>query len=337
MAAPMGDAAAREGAGADGSGAGPGGAAVGAGWLDRVRIALGDIKLAHSVFALPFAVIGAVVARARSADGGTAWWSFFVGIVLVCACMVAARTWAMLVNRLADHRFDAANPRTAGRAVASGRLGVREGWAMALVSAGLFVVLAGGFWVALGNAWPLALSVPVLGWIALYSYTKRFTALCHLFLGSALALSPLAAAIAMNPEVVFGWTATGSALVTLSGFVMLWVGGFDVAYALQDLAFDRERGLRSVPSALGVGGALWVSRGLHAGALVCLAGFVWREPSMGALAWAGWAAVGCLLVWEHAVLARRGVAGLPLAFFTLNGVVSCLFGVLAVTDGFVGV
>lgn len=315
------------------AGAAPGGGALS--WGGRIGLALGDIKLAHSVFALPFALLGAVLGRPRGDEGATAWGPFLVALALVLGCMVAARTWAMLVNRLADHRFDAENPRTAGRVIAAGRLTVRDGWLMAVISAASFVALAAGFWPLLGNAWPLALSVPVLGWIAAYSYAKRVSALCHLLLGSALALSPLAACLALRPEVLLDWTPTGQALVLLAGFVMLWVAGFDIAYALQDMDFDRQRGLHSVPAALGLRGSLWTARSLHAIALGCLAGFAWREPSMGWLAGSGVAAVGGLLLAEHVVLAKRGLAGLPMAFFTLNGIASCAFGLLACVDALV--
>jgi 4-hydroxybenzoate polyprenyltransferase len=302
------------------------------GWALRVMVALSDIKIAHSVFALPFAVLAAVLARPRDGDGGTAWGAFGVALALVVGCMVAARTWAMLVNRLADHRFDAENPRTARRVIAAGRLSVRDGWAVALAFAALFVVLASGFWFTQQNPWPLTLSVPVLAWIALYSYMKRFSALCHLFLGSALAISPLAAALALDPGCLFHWTPTGQALLCLAGFILCWVAGFDIAYALQDLDFDRAKGLHSIPAALGLRGALRVARTLHTIAALCIACYAWREPGAGALTWIAVALVAGLLVGEHVVLAKRGLAGLPMAFFTLNGLASCTFGALASLD-----
>lgn len=298
-------------------------AATGA--IGKLRTAAADIKLAHSVFALPFAVLGAFLAR--PAEGS---WGRFAGqLALVVVCMVAARTWAMMVNRIADREFDAANPRTARRAVASGRLGLRDARLIAAGAAGAFIAACGAFAGAYGNAWPLVLSGPVLGWIALYSYTKRFTWLCHVFLGGALAVSPLAAAIAVEPSAVLAGRVP--ALFWLSGMVVAWVAGFDVIYALQDVAFDRERGLHSVPSRLGVGRAIWISRGLHALALAMLA-MAWRtDPRLnGAIFGAAVALVGALLVVEHAILARRGEAGLEMAFFTVNGVVSCVVGGLGV-------
>lgn len=287
-------------------------------------MAAGDIKLAHSVFALPFAVLGAFLARPM--DGS---WRTFAGQAgLVVLCMIAARTWAMLVNRVADARLDAANPRTARRAVASGRLGV--GWAlgMALTAALAFMVLTACFAVLYGNGWPLTLALPVLGWLALYSFAKRFTLLCHVLLGSALAISPVAAALAVRPESL-GDT---PAVWWLAGMVVLWVAGFDVIYALQDTDYDRGAGLHSIPSRLGVGAALWISRAMHVGA----AGLIWAAwRSDARFGWVFAAAAGLvvvLLVAEHAVLAKRGRAGLETAFFTLNGVISCVVGGLGVVD-----
>lgn len=297
----------------------------------RVGLALADIKLAHSVFALPFALLGAVMVIDR-VPSGERW--LLLGLIVVC--MVAARTWAMLVNRLADHRLDKDNPRTARRAIASGALRVRDGWALALLSAGLFLAGCAGFLVVSANPVPLVLGVPVLGWIALYSYTKRFTALCHLFLGSALAISPLCAVLAIDPLTmgVLGGElgATGWSVILLCVFVALWVAGFDVAYALQDYEYDRSVGLHSVPSALGVTGSLWVSRALHGLAYAALVGAWLVEPRFGAIFGVAVLGVAGLLLYEHLVLAKRGVAGLPLAFFTLNGVVSLVLGVLGIVN-----
>ncbi|MFI4854139.1 MAG: UbiA-like polyprenyltransferase [Phycisphaerales bacterium JB065] len=297
----------------------------------RVRLALADIKLAHSVFALPFAILAAVMVIDR-VEGGERW--LLLGLIVFC--MVAARTWAMLVNRLADHRLDAANPRTARRAIASGALRVKDGWAMALLSAALFLAGCAGFWFVSGNPVPLVLGVPVLGWIALYSYTKRFTALCHLFLGTALAISPVCAVLAISPQTMglMGGEleATGWSVILLSAFVALWVAGFDVAYALQDFEYDRSVGLHSVPSALGVRGSLWVSRILHALGYAALVGAWVIEPRFGVVFGVAVFGVAGLLVFEHLVLARRGIAGLPLAFFTLNGVVSVVLGLAGIAN-----
>ncbi len=303
------------------------------GGLGALHAALVDIKLAHSVFAMPFALLAAVMALPPAAG----WRRPALALAMVALAMFFARTWAMLVNRLADRRFDAANPRTAGRALPAGRLGVPAAFALALASALLFQLVAIGFWLLLDNPLPTLLAVPVLLWIALYSFTKQWTVLCHLFLGGALAASPLAAVIAVGPEhLAGGLTPTGAAVLALAGFVACWVAGFDVAYALQDIDVDRRLGLRSVPAALGVRGALWTSRVAHALAMALLLLAWWLEPRFGAIAASGIAVVAALLAVEHVVLARRGVAGLPMAFFTLNGIVAIVLGAAGIVNLLVG-
>ncbi len=292
--------------------------------LERLRLAAADIKLAHSVFALPFAVLGAFLARPE----GTGWGRFVGQLGLVVVCMVAARTWAMLVNRLADRTFDAANPRTQRRVLASGRMSARDAATVAGGSAAVFIAACGLFWALFGNPWPLILSAPVLAWIAFYSFTKRFTALCHVFLGGALGASPLAAAIAVEPASLGSTTA----LFWLAGMVVLWVAGFDVIYALQDIDFDRATELSSIPARLGWRGAIWASRIMHAGALAMLIAAAAAEGRFGPVFYAAVGVVGLLLVTEHTVLARRGKAGLDMAFFTINGIVSCVLGAAGVVD-----
>lgn len=282
-----------------------------------------DIKLSHSVFAMPFAVLGAFLAH--QADP---WSGFFVQLILVVVCMVFGRTFAMVVNRMADRRIDAENPRTARRAFAAGRVSMSAGWGTLALCAACFFLGASGFWFFFGNPWPAILAAPVLTYLGLYSFTKRFTWLCHLYLGVALSISPIAAVIAINP----GLLKTSTTVFWLAGMVATWVAGFDVIYALQDVEIDRAKGLWSVPSRLGVGPALWISRLLHAAAFASLV-IAWRsEPRLGWAFGAAVAMVGCLLVTEHVVLARRGKAGLEMAFFTINGVVSCVLGLVGCID-----
>lgn len=294
------------------------------GLAQAAKVALSDIKLAHSIFALPFAILAAFAARPPQST-----WSTFAGqLVIVLACMILARTWAMLVNRLADRDIDARNERTARRALASGRLSPAQGWAIALTCAAMFVIGAAMFWLFFSNRWPSLLSIPVLAWIAFYSFTKRFTWLCHLFLGGALAASPIAAAIAIDPASL----SRTPMLWSLAGMVALWVAGFDVIYAIQDMEVDRREGLSSIPARLGLHGALWTSRVLHAAAFALLV-LAWRSDTrLGALFGAALVPIAGLLVLEHLVLARRGKAGLNMAFFTLNGIVSCLLGVAGCAD-----
>lgn len=303
-----------------------------AGTLSRVRLMAGDIKLAHSVFALPFAVLAAFVAR----DESTPWGRFAAQIMLIVVCMVLARSWAMLFNRLADVRIDAANPRTRRRVFAAGTLRLRDGWLVASACAIGFLGACGTFLYLFDNHWPLLLGPLVLIWVAFYSLTKRFTWLCHLVLGTALAASPVSAAIAIQPASIgLGHSVTdplSPMLWWLAGMVTAWVAGFDVIYALQDTGFDRSAGLKSVPASLGTTAAAWISRLLHVAAFSCLI-MAWRsEPRLGVIFGAGVALTGALLIAEHIVLARRGEAGLDMAFFTLNGFVSVALGLAGVAD-----
>ncbi|MDX2119031.1 MAG: UbiA-like polyprenyltransferase [Planctomycetota bacterium] len=300
-----------------------------------IRLMAGDIKLAHSVFALPFAVLAAFVAR----DAALGWGRFLGQLALVVACMVLARSWAMLFNRLADAKIDAANPRTQRRVFAAGGVSTQRGWLIALLCAAGFMLACAGFWWFFANRWPTLLGPLVLVWIAFYSLTKRFTWLCHLVLGTALAASPVSAAIAINPAAVGilpGEVGVANPFLWwIAGMVTAWVAGFDVIYALQDTSFDRGAGLKSIPASLGTGAAAWISRVLHLVAFACLV-MAWRgEPRLGAIFAFGVALTAGLLVTEHVVLAKRGEAGLDTAFFTLNGIVSLVLGAAGVVDLFV--
>lgn len=286
-----------------------------------------DIKLAHSVFALPFALLGAFLAAPLD-DAGTIGWASLAGrLALVLVCMVTARTWAMLVNRLADRHLDARNPRTARRVFASGSVDARTGAAWLAGSGLAFAGACAAFLALFANPWPLIGALPVLGWLALYSFTKRFTAWCHLVLGVALALSPVAAAVAVG-----GVQAVTPAVGWIAVMVAFWVAGFDVIYALQDIGFDRETGLRSLPAMLGWGGAVWASRAMHAVALGAIA-MAWAVsdrfgPGFGLAV----AATGGLLTAEHWVLHTRGERGIGPAFFTANGVLGLVVGAIGIAS-----
>lgn len=291
----------------------------------KLVIAMGDIKLAHSVFAMPFAILGAFLVAPYQGDApehGIDWATLGKMLVLVVLCMVFARSWAMLFNRVADAKIDADNPRTARRAFASGALSVRDGYLLLTLNAVGFMVVCSMFGVIFGNWWPTILGAPVLAWIAFYSLTKRFTWLCHVFLGGALAASPIAAAIAVNPEML----AHTHSVLWIAGMVLCWVAGFDVIYALQDLDYDRSVGLNSMPARFGWRGALWISRVLHVVAIGCLLMALRSSEALGMLFAIAIGVTLALLVWEHALLIRRGKAGIPMAFFTLNGVVSIVLG-----------
>ncbi|HRQ74895.1 MAG TPA: UbiA-like polyprenyltransferase [Phycisphaerales bacterium] len=285
-----------------------------------------DIKLSHSVFAMPFALLAAFMA---ASGGGNIEWGRFGGqLTLIVLAMIFARTCAMLANRWLDREIDADNPRTAGRAIPSGRLSAGQALLALGVSGALFMGVCAAFGVMYGNWWPAMLGVPVLAWICAYGLFKRFTSMCHLWLGASLAISPLAAGIAIDPSSL----TAQPALWLLAGMVLCWVAGFDIIYALQDVEVDRVQGLYSIPSRLGMRGAMWMSRVLHAGAVGCLIAALAMDHRFGAIFSAGVAAVVALLVIEHATVARWGTTKIALTFFTLNGVISCILGAMGILD-----
>jgi len=290
------------------------------------RTIAGDIKIAHSVFALPFALLAAFLAA--SVAGPIDWGEFTLELVLVAIAMVSARTVAMVANRLVDRHIDALNPRTSNRAMPSGRLGNEQAIASIGIGTALFLLACLGFlWVS-GNPWPIMLAAPVLLWISLYPFSKRFTFLCHVWLGSSLAMSPLAAALAVNPDAL----SEQPALWLLAGMVLAWVTGFDILYSLQDVEVDRSQGLHSMPARLGTGLAVWVSRILHTVAVVLLVMAWGLAPEFGYAFLAGIIAVIGLLAWEHVLIARFGTERITMAFFTLNGIVSCVLGLAGIID-----
>src|SRR5262245_47501010 len=212
--------------------------------LTRLRHILEMIRFSHTLFALPFALLAACLAwRQNTVDGRPLRWQEMAGILL---CMVCARSMAMAFNRLVDRRIDADNPRTASRHLPAGILSVATVAGFCVACAAGFVASTLLFWP---NPWPLTLSLPVLLFLCGYSYAKRFTSLCHYWLGAALSLAPIAAWIAIRGDIA--WPP-----VLLAGAVLFWVGGFDIIYACQDVAFDHERGLFSIPARLGVGKSL---------------------------------------------------------------------------------
>lgn len=287
-----------------------------------------DIKLSHSVFAMPFAILGAFLAthHRAGATAGASKWPTWLELFLVIACMVFARTFAMCVNRFADADIDAQNPRTAARAVPSGAVSRAMMGTVGMLSAGGFIAGCAGFLIW-HNPWPIALSLPVLALLGAYSYAKRFTWACHLLLGLTLAISPCAAAIALDPR-----TLLTPAPWLLCGMVWSWVAGFDILYALQDVESDREHGVFSIPANLGETPALWISRLLHLGAAGFLAALVLAGKPLGpafALAAAGACA---LLALEHILVALDAKKHLPMAFFTLNGIISLILGAAGVWD-----
>ncbi len=259
------------------------------------------IKFSHSIFALPFALTSAVLAAGAAPPWAKLGW--------ILVAMVGARSAAMGVNRLADQAIDAKNPRTAGRELPRGLVSRGEVLAFVAVGAGALVLAA-----AMLNPLCLALSPVALAIVFGYSYTKRFTALSHLFLGLALAVAPVGAWLALTgrfaaPPVVLGLA------------VLAWVAGFDTIYACQDAEFDRREGLHSIPARLGVARALAVARGLHVVAVAALAALYWLAP-LHPLYLAGVALVAALLSYEHSLVRADDLSRVDAAFFTVNGWVS---------------
>lgn len=284
------------------------------------------IKLAHSVFALPFALMAAFMAG-RNIEGLHRPYAGQVGLIVLC--MVAGRSVAMTFNRLADAAIDARNPRTAARPLPAGKLSPGAAWAFLVAGAAAFAL---GCWLFerwYENPWPLRLCGPVLLALCGYSYTKRFTQLSHFYLGAAIAFSPAAAWIAVHPASL-GWPAA-----VLMAAVAFWIAGFDIIYACQDIEADRGEGLHSLPARLGAGPALWVARGCHA-ATVLLLGSLAALAGLGWLYLAGVLIVGVLLAVENSLVRANDLSRINVAFFTINGVISLALGALAITDMLLG-
>lgn len=277
----------------------------------RVREYGALVRFSHTVFALPFAVLAAILAWREAAFE----WVHVVGVLI---CMVAARTAAMAFNRLADHRLDADNPRTAGRHLPAGVLSRREVTGLTLASSVAFVL---GTLCFLPNRWPLYLAVPVLLWLCGYSFAKRFTSLAHYWLGIALGLAPVATWLAITGTV-------SPTPVWIAAVVVTWVGGFDILYACQDEEYDRGVDLHSIPAKLGRPGAFWVARLSHVLAVACLVG-LWQSAGLGVVFAVGVGLIGVLLVVEHALVSPNDLSRVNAAFFTVNAIIS--FGLLAVT------
>lgn len=307
--------------------------------MAAVSLIASDVKLAHSVFAMPFALLAAFMAAEQAypipPDDDEAFWpgmyllSKLIGpLTLIVLAMVFARTVAMLANRWIDREIDKRNPRTASRPLASGRLRPEHAIAALVFCAIAFMLVCAAFGVLYDNWWPAILGLPILGWISAYGYLKRFTALCHVYLGSSLAISPIAAAMAIDPSAL----TTQPSLWLLAGMVLCWVAGFDIIYALQDVAIDREQGLHSMPSRLGERGAMWVSRCLHGVALLSLCAAAMLDRRFGTTFMVGCCLVTALLVIEHATVMRWGTLRIALVFFTINGIISCVLGLLGIID-----
>jgi 4-hydroxybenzoate polyprenyltransferase len=275
---------------------------------NRLSTVLEMIKFEHSVFALPFALTGALLAARASTHG----WPSLVQIVWIVVAMVAARSAAMTVNRIVDVRYDQENPRTKTRALATGALSISFAGAFTAIAVALFFVAA---WQL--NPLALKLAPVAIAVLFFYSFTKRFTSWSHLVLGFALGISPAAAWIAITGSL--DWR-----MLILCGAVTLWVGGFDVLYACQDVEFDQQAGLYSVPKRFGIAISLQIARSMHVGVVILLS---WLAATFGLPwpAWAGIVVVAALLAYEHSLVHANDLSKLNAAFFTVNGYISILF------------
>jgi 4-hydroxybenzoate polyprenyltransferase len=273
------------------------------------------VKLPHTVFALPFALVGVVLASYRRplqvSDLG---W--------VILAFTAARFAAMAFNRLVDREIDGRNPRTAMRELPRGTLRVGETWLAVAIASGLFVYSA-----AMLNTLCLMLSPVALAWIFFYSYTKRFTRWSHLVLGGSLAIAPVGGYLA----VVGGWSRPWWMLIALAIAVATWVAGFDVFYSLQDIEFDRAHRLHSIPASLGEERSIRVARLMHVTSIVALA-VVGLAVNAGAWYWVGTLLASALLMYEHSLVAPGDLSRLDAAFFTMNGMMSIMFFFFVLLD-----
>ena len=275
----------------------------------RVRLTLEMIKFEHSVFALPFALTGALLAIGEGALSGPGLWRTLGWIV---AAMIAARSAAMAFNRLVDADIDARNPRTRGRHIPAGLLSKSFCWGFVAVSSLAFFLAARAL-----NPLCMRLAPVALGIIFFYSFTKRFTGFSHLVLGFALGIAPSAAWIAVRGSL-------DPRILLLTAAVMFWTAGFDIIYACQDYEFDLEENLFSLPRKIGIGAALRVSQLFHLAMIVCLLALI-HTLRLGGLSLAGVAAVAGLLIYEHSLVNAGDLSRVNAAFFTMNGYVSVLF------------
>ncbi len=286
----------------------------------RLRVFADDIKIHHTVFALPWAILSAAIAGRTFPGSLTAGK---IGLILVC--MVTARTVAMAANRMIDSELDARNPRTARRAIPSGSLSRRFVVAILTICCCGFIAATAGFEILYRNIWPLLLSLPVLAYLCGYPFMKRFTQLCHYYLGVALALAPVCAWVAVVGRV--DWPP-----IVMFVIVASWTAGFDIIYACQDFPSDLECGVYSVPAKIGISKALWVSRMTHliAAAMLIVLGFV--VPQFGLLYFLGAGTAIMLLIVEQSLVKPNDLSKVNLSFFTINGIISLLVATLGIID-----
>ncbi len=282
--------------------------------LKNIAVIFRMIKIEHSVFALPFAYIGLFLA----AGGWPGWEKFF----WVSMAMVAIRSFAMTVNRILDVEFDRKNPRTASRPLVTGELSIKSAVVFAGICGAVFV-----FSCAMLNRLCLFLSLPVLIWAGIYSFSKRFTSLCHFWLGSVLALAPIGGAIGFRPILSQGITC-------FSLGVLFWVAGFDIIYSCQDIEFDRKEGLYSLPSLLDITPSLYISTFSHINSIIFFFLGGWA-CNLGGIYFFSWLIVSLILIAEHFIVTPKRLDKISLVFFNLNAVVACILCLGVVIDIFI--
>ncbi|MCC7152973.1 MAG: UbiA family prenyltransferase [Bryobacterales bacterium] len=275
----------------------------------RLLLTLEMIKFEHSVFALPFALTGALLAWR---EGGYSTQGLAWKLMWIVAAMVSARSVAMAFNRVLDASIDARNPRTRSRHIPAGLLSARFAWTFIALSAAVFIGAAAALNPLCLKLAPVALTI-----VCFYSWTKRFTASAHLVLGFSLGIAPAAAWIAMSGSL-------DARILWLTAAVTLWTAGFDIIYSCQDYEFDRREGLFSIPSRVGISGGLWIARAFHLGMIGCLIALA-LAMGLGWLAWLGVGLVAALLLWEHRLVKAGDLSRIDAAFFTMNGYISLAF------------
>jgi 4-hydroxybenzoate polyprenyltransferase len=298
----------------------------------RLRTYLELVRFSHTIFALPFAIMAAVIAIRFGGDGHWSLaepWSLLRPVMGILVCMVTARTAAMAFNRLVDRAIDAENPRTASRHLPRGAVSAAEVLGLVVASSAAFIAST---LLLLPNWLPLVLSVPVLAWLLGYSFAKRFTSLAHGWLGAALGLAPVAAWIALRGETLLRDPVDIIPAAVLGLAVTAWVAGFDIIYACQDAGFDAAHGLHSAPARLGVPKALRRAKGLHVVTLLLLAILPSVVPDLGWIYWLALAAIMMLLAWEHALVRPDDLSKVNQAFFTANAAIGLILLAAIVLD-----
>jgi len=287
---------------------------MGSAVLSKVVTLLEMIKFSHTVFAFPFALMGATLAALASGRPPSA-----AQVGWICLAMVGARTAAMGLNRIIDARIDAQNPRTAGRPLPAGKVTLAESWLLVIVATAVLLLAAARL-----NPLCLALAPVALGFFVLYAYCKRFTAMAHVVLGLCLAAAPVGAWIALRGDL--GWP-----VMVLGAAVLFWVAGFDIFYALQDVEFDRSKGLHSIPVRLGIKNAILLGKLFH-GAMVALLLLLPLGLPLGWLYYAGIAVISALIAYEHQLVRPDDLSKLDAAFFNMNGYISVMIFAFTLAD-----